>query len=429
MQTVLGASLPAFLESMHGAPPVSLRINPFKFISDFNDCDKVPWSGSSFYLKERISFTLDPLFHAGCYYVQEASSMFLEQLFNYNFPEKRALRVLDLCAAPGGKSTHLLSILPKGSLLVSNEIVPSRNVILKYNIDKWGVANVVVTQNQPEDFGRLTGFFDLILIDAPCSGEGLFRKDTDAINHWSIENVNQCAVRQSNILDAVYPALKQNGILVYSTCTYERSENEMQAERMVRQYNMRISLPSSPGNGIESAEYGLRFFPHLTKGEGFFITALKKQEDQTGIVIRTIKHKRMASDLINEHLNNPQSFIPFTKGNELYAFPEQHFDEMQFLMASLYIRKAGCHVGTLKGRDMIPSHELGLSIHLSENIPAIELNREDAITYLKCGTIQLQQHDNGWAVVKYRGYALGWIKIIGNRINNYFPKSQRILKG
>ncbi|HEX5002599.1 MAG TPA: RNA methyltransferase [Bacteroidia bacterium] len=428
MQSVLGASLPSFLNSIQGPSPVSLRINPFKSIADFDDCERVPWSDNAFYLKERISFTMDPLFHAGCYYVQEASSMYLEQLFRYNFPSGQPIRVLDLCAAPGGKSTHLLSILPEGSLMVSNELVPSRNGILKYNIDKWGVANVVVTQNQPEEIGKLKGFFDLILVDAPCSGEGLFRKDPDAVGHWSIENVNQCALRQSNILDAVYPALKQNGVLVYSTCTYEPSENEMQADRMAKQYNMTAAFPLHPGNGIAPGKYGLQFFPHLTQGEGFFITALRKQEDQSETAIKSLKQKRIASVFIDAFLNNSDAFIPVSKGDELYALPDHLYEDMHFLMSHLYIRKAGCHIGTLKGKDLVPSHELSLSIHLSKNIPSIELNREEAITYLKCGTLKLPQHDNGWAIVKFRGYTLGWVKIIGSRVNNYFPKSQRIVK-
>ncbi|MFM7078784.1 MAG: hypothetical protein ACKOYC_03220, partial [Bacteroidota bacterium] len=225
MSQQLGADLQAFLDGFDAPVPVSVRLNPWKLLNAFNGSQPVPWCASGLYLKERISFTLDPLFHAGCYYVQEASSMFIEVAFKKYTKGNTPLRVLDLCSAPGGKSTHLMSLLAPGSLLVSNEPVPQRNSILRENLTKWGLDDVVVTQNDPKDFASLKHHFDVILVDAPCSGEGLFRKNHDTVIEWSESNLEMCSIRQQTILENVLPALKPNGLLIYSTCTYNEAEN------------------------------------------------------------------------------------------------------------------------------------------------------------------------------------------------------------
>src|SRR5690606_15842591 len=196
-KSLLGDEYPAFEEALNGIPPVSIRVND-KF-TDYKPSDQiVPWCDSGFYLNERPLFTADPLLHAGVYYVQEASSMFLKQVCDVYM--KNAERVLDLCAAPGGKSTLLSQALPSEALLVSNEIVRSRAMILAENLIKWGNPNVIVTNNTPEDFGEFPAFFDAIVVDAPCSGEGMFRKDPGSIAEWSLQNVQQCAIRQKGIL-------------------------------------------------------------------------------------------------------------------------------------------------------------------------------------------------------------------------------------
>src|SRR5436190_4820828 len=230
LQGIEGFDRDAF-ESIHARSEqiTSIRINPskdFEFgISNF-ETGPVPWCQYGYYLKERPSFTFDPLFHAGCYYVQEASSMFLEQALKQTVDLSKPLRVLDLCAAPGGKSTHIQSLISPGSLLVSNEVIKSRCNILKDNIIKWGCENVVVTNNDPKDFAKLENYFDVIVVDAPCSGSGLFRKEPDAIEHWSENNVALCSQRQQRILADVWPSLKEDGILVYSTCSYSKEEDE-----------------------------------------------------------------------------------------------------------------------------------------------------------------------------------------------------------
>jgi 16S rRNA C967 or C1407 C5-methylase (RsmB/RsmF family) len=223
MSDLLGQQYADFSRSMQQPVPVSIRINPQKGSSVSGT--SVPWCSSGFYLTERPVFTLDPAFHAGAYYVQEASSMFLEQIIHVISKEKR-LRVLDLCAAPGGKSTHLLSLLPPESLLVANEVIRSRASILIENLQKWGYPNAVVTSNDPRDFRKLFGFFDVILVDAPCSGEGLFRKDEEARKEWSLDAVHVCVGRQRRILEDIWPALKAGGLLIYCTCTFNERETE-----------------------------------------------------------------------------------------------------------------------------------------------------------------------------------------------------------
>lgn len=201
-------------EKIHasGEQITSIRINPKKFSIEnlkFKIENKIPWTQYGIYLLQRPSFTFDPLFHAGCYYVQEASSMFLEQALKQAVDLSKPVKVLDLCAAPGGKSTHIQSLIPKDSLLVSNEVIQSRVPVLKDNIIKWGTENVVVTRNDPKDFSRLENYFDVILIDAPCSGSGLFRREPEAIEEWSLNNVKLCSLRQQRIVADVFPALKK----------------------------------------------------------------------------------------------------------------------------------------------------------------------------------------------------------------------------
>ena len=229
-------------ENVHasGEQVTSIRINPAKksdpdSYRDRNLKSEIPWTDYGFYLESRPSFTFDPLFHAGCYYVQEASSMFLEHALKQTVDLSKPLRILDLAAAPGGKSTHIQSLISKDSLLVSNEVIRSRANILQDNIIKWGSENVIVTINDPKDFGRLENYFDVIVVDAPCSGSGLFRRDEDALEQWSLNNVQLCSQRQQRILADVWPALKQNGILIYSTCSYSTEEDEEIIDWMMEQ--------------------------------------------------------------------------------------------------------------------------------------------------------------------------------------------------
>jgi 16S rRNA C967 or C1407 C5-methylase (RsmB/RsmF family) len=244
LKTVHGFEEAAF-RHVHasGAQVTSVRINPAKWSAEalahqLPGVSPVPWSLYGSYLERRPSFTFDPLFHAGCYYVQEASSMFLEQALRQTTDLAQPLNVLDLCAAPGGKTTHLQSLLSEDSLLVSNEVIRSRAAVLKQNCVKWGTQNVVITNNDPQHFNRLEGFFDVVVVDAPCSGSGLFRRDEEAIEEWSPDNVQLCCGRQKRILADVFPALKEGGVLIYSTCSYSKEENEAIADWLATELQM-----------------------------------------------------------------------------------------------------------------------------------------------------------------------------------------------
>jgi hypothetical protein len=279
------------------------------------------------------------------------------------------VKVLDLCAAPGGKSTHLLSILPENSLVVSNEVVPSRNKILQQNIMKWGNENAVVTQNDAAAFKKLPGFFDIIIADAPCSGEGLFRKQPDAVDEWSVENVKHCAMRQSVILEDVIASLKTGGYLVYCTCTFENSENEDQVQRLVDHHEMEHVELDAVG-GIVKTGYGLRFYPHRVKGEGFFISLLRKKgasEKANGV--KKSKEKPEKNISIENYLQEPGNYFLFRLQDEVYAFPDYIKEAIFILKENLFVRKAGIHVGTMKGKDLIPSQDLALSVKRKKELP------------------------------------------------------------
>ena len=298
---------------MQADVPVSIRINEKKGtpapVTDIPD-NRVAWCDTGYYLPERLSFTFDPLFHAGAYYVQEASSMFLEQAVRSHV--KTPVRCLDLCAAPGGKSTHLAACLPEGSLLVSNEVIRSRSHILAENIAKWGNPNCIVTNNDPKEIGCLTHFFDVIIADVPCSGEGMFRKDTDSTGEWSIANVELCAGRGRRIIHDVWNALKPGGLLIYSTCTYNTEEDEENIHYITEELGAEaLPIPIKDEWQITGPlKYNhpvYRFFPHKTKGEGFFLAALRKADGETEEIRFKNKNKKKRGKLLlpSRKLSNP----------------------------------------------------------------------------------------------------------------------------
>ncbi len=433
MKKVLGAEYDAFIQSLNGSSPTSVRLNPNKSIHWYDKNEKVPWCELGRYLAERPSFTFDPLFHAGTYYVQEASSMFLEEVWQHINSADERIRVLDMCAAPGGKSTHLLSLMNAESLLVSNEMIATRNRVLQQNIIKWGNANCVIVQNKPEDFSRIKSFFDIVLIDAPCSGEGLFRKDKNAIEEWSEKNVEMCSVRQKEILQHALECLKPGGFLIYSTCTYEPVENDDNIQWAIEQGLSHISLDlKDKYPGIVNTKYGYQFFPHKIKGEGFYMALLQKKGGPIGspraphLNPKPGNAKPLPFD--GWYLQQPDTFAGHVKNDLIFAIPQTIYEDFIFLEKFLYIRNAGIYMGTIKGKDFLPSHDLALSNHISPFIPSVEVSYEDAITYLRSESIKVTTETRGWCLVKFESMNLGWIKIMDGRINNYFPKDWRILK-
>lgn len=433
----------SFIEShQSGQQITSIRLNAFKFDilnSTFNFDEQVPWSSHGYYLKERPSFTLDPLFHAGAYYVQEASSMFLEEAIKQSCELSKPLRVLDLCAAPGGKSTLIQSIISENSLLVSNELIKTRANILAENITKWGVANVVVTNNEAKDFQRLPAFFDLIVADAPCSGSGLFRKDPAAIDEWSLNNVALCSQRQQKILTDVMDALKPGGILIYSTCSYSIEEDESICDWLLQNYELEtvplkiknewnIITTISP---VTHAQ-GYRFYPDKVKGEGFFIAAFKKaaasfQSNEIKSKLKPALLSKTASEIAQTYIQHPGTFSFISWQQEVLVIPAAIYEWFLQVQAALYIKKAGVKLGSIIRNELVPHHEWALSSTRSNILQSVELEEQTALDYLRRKDIKINTDSTGWALVNFKGLSLGLIKILSNRINNYYPKDWRIL--
>lgn len=415
----------------------SIRINPFKRANRYAAEEHIPWCPDGRYLPERPAYIADPLFHAGCYYVQEASSMFLEQAVKQTCDLTANLRVLDLCGAPGGKSTHLLSLLSANSLLVANEVIRARAQTLSDNITKWGTLNSVVVNNDPADLGRLKDYFDLIVIDAPCSGSGMFRKDPNTIREWSEDAVALCSQRQMRILAAVMPALKKGGTLIYSTCSYSKAENEDVADWLVADMEMENhGLQTDASWGIEetTSDKGCRsyrFYPHKVKGEGFFLSCFRKKDDgrpNQPAWNRTSSNDKPVRSILSPYLSNPDElkFIPL--GDQHLAIRRSHENDLAYLQHHLYLKKAGIRLGKVIGKELLPDHELAMSVDLNPAVSRIELEYDTALRYLRKDELQSIPAGKGWTLVRHRGFSLGWAKLLPNRINNYYPKELRILK-
>lgn len=422
----------SFLSALNGESPTSIRLNRKKQIQKL-DTDKVPWCETGYYLKERPPFTFDPLFHAGCYYVQEASSMFIEQVIKQYI--KKDIRILDLCAAPGGKSTLMADLLNANSLLVSNEVIRSRANILSENITKWGNPNVVVTNNDPAQIGKLKGFFDIILIDAPCSGEGMFRKDEGAINEWSVDNVKLCKERQQRILADIWPVLKTNGILIYSTCTYNPEENELNVKWIKKELGADILTVDikkewniTPSFVENTPTY--RFFPHKTKGEGFFCAVLRKTSEEENSNIKLKTDKKQKTELAAEYKNyisEKEDFNFYPKGNFWHAFPKSIYDDLLIVKSQLNIISEGICLGEFKGKDFIPHQSLAQSINLNKDaFNVYDVDWKTAIAYLRKEAIILEEQAKGYILLTYKNKPLGFVKNIGNRANNLYPQEWRI---
>jgi 16S rRNA C967 or C1407 C5-methylase (RsmB/RsmF family)/NOL1/NOP2/fmu family ribosome biogenesis protein len=399
--------------------------------------EKVPWSEYGYYLLRRPSFTFDPLFHGGLYYVQEASSMFLEQAMKQLTDLSQPLKVLDLSAAPGGKTTHIQSLLSRESLLVSNEVIRSRCSILIDNVIKWGASNVIVTNNDPAAFGKLKGYFDILIVDAPCSGSGLFRKDPEAIQEWSPNNVALCSQRQQRILADALPALKEGGLLIYSTCSYSREEDEAIGEWLVEEWRMvqeKLKIEASWGITEIAADAkdvsGYRFYPYRLKGEGFFISCFRKKAEEEGRQWKVSRIETATSqekEIIHPFLEEADMAIVRGKAS-FFAVPSHLVNEYALLADRLNIVYAGTALGEIMKSRLVPHHALAVSTLIAEGVPNTELSYGNAIRFLQRATMEGQPVTTGWQTVSYKNHRLGWINALPNRINNYYPKEMRILK-
>ncbi len=415
-----------FLSAHQQSAVTSIRLHPLKGNTLFESAEQVPWCPEGRYLNERPVFTLDPAFHGGGYYVQEASSMFLDYLLRGKI--QPGARVLDLCAAPGGKTTLLASLLPKDSLLIANEVIRTRVPILEENLTRWGQKNTWISSVDAARFGALTGYFDFVLVDAPCSGSGLFRKDAAAIEEWSESNVELCQQRQKRILADVWPALKEGGTMIYATCSFSAEENEQMVQWLCTNLGALPQTTTVPNDwGIVQSEYGYRFFPDQVRGEGFFIAAVKKTSAALGTKNPRFKHKDEPAVLksLEEYIDTTQSLI-IPDGEEFALIDADHLQDYFLLKDHLYMRRVGLPVGNQMGKHWQPSHDLALSVDLNKNLPTIEVDREAALLYLKKEDPGFPVKPRGKYLVTYRGLGLGWVKSIGNRYNNNLPKHWRI---
>ena len=439
-QALIGNDSFAALEAaLQEEVPVSIRLNPKKQ-TNTPAHPPVPWCETGYYLPSRPAFTLDPLLHAGAYYVQEASSMFLEQAIRQHV--SHPVVCLDLCAAPGGKSTLLLENLPAGSLLVSNEVIRSRSHILAENCIKWGNPYSITTNNDPESFGKLPHLFDIVVADVPCSGEGMFRKDADSIGEWSVDNVRLCAARQRRIIHDCWETLKPGGIMVYSTCTYNTEENEENIQYIVDTLGASpLTIETKPEWGVspsvDSSLPAYRFFPHKTKGEGFFLALLQKESADVEAPHPRKKQKKGGKNtpltippIVRTWLKSDTDFHYEQQGNLLLAIPSIHRETYELLAKQLHIVSSGVRLGELKGKDIVPSHALAMSTALDPSaFPTTELTYKDAIAYLRKEALTLPAEcPKGYVLVRFHDLPLGFVKQLGNRANNLYPQEWRIRK-
>lgn len=425
-----GSLIAALQEPSH----VSIRLNTKKWNKEPSGSDRVEWCKNGYYLPERPSFTLDPLFHSGCYYPQEASSMFLLEALSQCVPDRNNLKVLDLCGAPGGKTLLISDFIGEDSLLVSNEVIRQRSAVLAETVTKWGNGNTVVSQNDPASFSRLAGCFDVIVADAPCSGEGMFRTKI-ATEEWSVENTILCAERQRRILMDVWPALKENGLLIYSTCTFNPAENEENISWLAGKNGAEsIKLDVSAFKGITEISfngmYCYYFFPGKIKGDGFFITVIRKKEAQENNNTRARKGKDMRpskeeSRKASEWSGfNPDRLIKWR--DEVLAL-HCSMDDYLPLFQELNIVKPGTILFSVKNNDYLPSHELAVSQFINnESFPQRELELSESLAYLRRDSFNISTKGTGWKILKYKDVNLGFVKEIGSRFNNYFPLEWRI---
>lgn len=437
---LMGNELYSILEQgLEEKPPVSVRLNPFKTDGRLECGEQVPWCKLGYWLQDHMAFTFDPMLHAGLYYVQEASSMFIieaiSQCVKRGILPNRPLTAIDLCAAPGGKSTALRSILPKGSLLFCNEPIKTRASVLKENMMKFGHPDIIVTNNFPHDYQKAGIEFDLVVADVPCSGEGMFRKDEGAVNEWSMQNVDKCWQLQRAIIKDIWPCLKPGGTLIYSTCTYNAHENEENVKWIAD------ALGATPLRIDTYEKWHIigpllgdvpccRFIPGRTRGEGLFMAALKKEGEENVEKAKTLNNvKKKANKKSNEFDNWLIGDFDLKEYKEaVRAIPATWSDVYDKASKRLHVIHAGVELGIRKGKGIVPATSLALSIALNRaTFPQSELGLADAISYLRKEAVTLRPDaPRGFTIVTYRHQPLGFVKNIGQRANNLYPQEWKI---
>lgn len=419
---------------------VSIRINPYKPAATY-DGEAVGWCPWGRYLLQRPQFTLDPLLHAGAYYVQEASSQFVAHLLKNNNLE--GCRVLDMCAAPGGKSTVYSTLVGRTGLVVANDINYNRTLALADNVRRWGLGNVVVTCNEPERIAAFEHWFDVVAVDAPCSGEGMFRKMEEARTEWSASSVDVCATRQREILREAWQTLRPGGTLIYSTCTFNSREDEEVVEWLMSEYAdslvaaEKIAVEESWGIVVSriGAFQCFHFFPHRARGEGFFVAIARKADGVRRKV--TPKPRRKVVTPLNRAdevevaswLCGDYKHAYCMVGDTVYAYNADVAEDVRALSDVLSVVYSGVAMGQIFKRKLKPDHALALYVGLNRSArPCVEVSLDTARDFLRRDDIAASQFEDGINVVTYEGLPIGFVKRIGARCNNMYPKEQRVLK-
>ncbi len=439
----MGASqAEALFAALATESPTSIRLNPYK-VKEPIASEAVGWSKYGFYLSERPSFTLDSDFHAGAYYVQEASSQFVGHILAERTTE--GLRVLDMCAAPGGKSTLYATLVGLEGLVVANEINRSRASVLADNVRKWGLGNVVVCNNRPEHLASFEQWFDVVAVDAPCSGEGMFRKMEGAIEEWSPDNVVMCAERQTEILDNAWRSLKAGGTLIYSTCTFNMVENEGVLERFSETYDDEIveyqDVECNPEWGVQCGRVGafqtFRFFPHSAKGEGFFVAVASKSYDVGGKIRTPRSRKKIFSTIGRQELAEVSSWVEQPElmsflsvaDSTIYGYYQAQVEAIKSLGEALGVIYSGVAMGQVFKGKLKPDPALALFHDLKiDRVKFVELDNSNILSYLRKQEVEASLFDEGINIVGACGKSIGFVKRIGGRVNNMYPNSLRILK-
>lgn len=442
LEEAIGAEKAAVAFSAFDEPAsVSVRLNPSKLSSATHfgcGLEEVPWSRYGFLLDRRPVFTLDPLLHCGAYYVQDSSSMFVGEMFRRVAAGRfsglgRPLRVLDLCAAPGGKTTDLAASLrllcDDSFILVSNEVMKARAGVLADNVALWGDPNVVVTNADPAAFARLKGCFDIIVADMPCSGEGMFRKDEQAVAQWSKDNVDLCSSRQRRIVADIWPALCGDGVLIYSTCTFNRYENDMNISWISENFDSVPLMTDLDFPGVIKTDCGYALVPGFVPGEGQYCAAVLKNGETD--VLRMKRNSSVGRKQKGAYKGIENLFsVPVSirqAGNLEVVCPEVIADEIDFVSEAVRPIRTGCAVGEMKGKDLVPSADMAFTAILDgEAFPAAELDLKTALAFLHRDTIVLPDAPKGYLRVCYNGLSLGFVKNLGSRCNNLHPQNRRI---
>ena len=412
------------LESLNQSAPTSVRLHPQRK-SLFENTTTVPWNTNGVYLDKRPSFTYDPLFHAGAYYPQEAGSMYLEQVLQtLDLPQHPV--ILDLSAAPGGKSTLIAGFLQHRGVLIANEINRSRAYILSENLSKWGYSNVFVCNHKPSELSALAGQLDVLVIDAPCSGEGMFRKDHQARTEWNLANANTCAERQTNILEEVWSLLKEGGYLIYSTCTFNPEENEQQLLSFLEDgVATRVKLPAFEGMKPDRNDSGYYFFPNQIKSEGFYIAALQKTEPNArkSKLAKAQLQTGLPTDLA-QHLTFPTDLQFWQEEDKVFATTTFALDFYPQIK-NLKFLKTGTHVATANKKNWTPGYDIVYSLYVRWKLSVKKVEWTEALQILH-GESHQWTAPAGFYLIEYQDQAIAMVKQIGQRFNNMHPTEWRI---